>query len=46
MLGGDDGRTLYVCIAPGFAESERSSTWLGRVVATTVDVPYAEGARP
>ena len=46
MLGGDDGRTLYVCIAPGFVESERSSTWLGRVVATTVDVPYAEGARP
>jgi sugar lactone lactonase YvrE len=45
-LGGDDGRTLYVCVAPGFAESERSTTRLGRIVATTVDVPRAEGARP
>ena len=42
----DGRRTLYICVAPGFAESERSTTRLGRVVATTVDVPRAEGARP
>ena len=41
MLGGDDGRTLYICVAPGFAEHERSTTTLGRVVAATVDVPHA-----
>jgi len=46
MLGGDDGRTLYICVAPGFAEAERSTTRLGRVVSATVDVPRAEGARP
>jgi sugar lactone lactonase YvrE len=41
MLGGDDGRTLYSCVAPNFDERERSSTRLGRLVATTVDVPHA-----
>lgn len=41
MLGGDDGRTLYLCVAPNFDEGERSSTRLGRLVATTVDVPHA-----
>lgn len=41
MLGGDDGRTLYLCVAPNFDETERSSTRLGRLVATTVDVPHA-----
>jgi len=41
MLGGDAGRTLYLCVAPNFDEGERSSTRLGRLVATTVDVPHA-----
>jgi sugar lactone lactonase YvrE len=41
MLGGDDGRTLHICVAPGFAEHERSTTTLGRVLAATVDVPHA-----
>lgn len=41
MLGGDDGRTLYMCVAPNFDETERSSTRLGRLLATTVDVPHA-----
>jgi sugar lactone lactonase YvrE len=41
MLGGDDGRTLFLCVAPNFDEGERSTTRLGRLVATTVDVPHA-----
>lgn len=40
-LGGDDGRTLYLCVAPNFDEAERSSTRLGRLLAATVDVPGA-----
>lgn len=41
MLGGEDGRTLFLCVAPNFDEGERSSTRLGRLVSTTVDVPRA-----
>jgi sugar lactone lactonase YvrE len=41
MLGGGDGRTLYLCLAPNFDETQRSATRLGRLVATTVDVPHA-----
>lgn len=41
MLGGDDGRTLFLCVAPSFDEGERSTTKLGRLLATTVDVPRA-----
>lgn len=41
MLGGDDGRDLYLCVAPNFDETERKSTRLGRLVKTTVDVPHA-----
>jgi len=41
MLGGNDGHTLYLCLAPNFDETERSATRLGRLVATTVDVPHA-----
>ena len=41
MLGGEDDRTLYLCVAPNFDETERSSTRLGRLLATTVDVPHA-----
>jgi sugar lactone lactonase YvrE len=41
MLGGADGRTLYLCVAPNFLEHERKSTRLGRLLSTTVDVPHA-----
>lgn len=41
MLGGEDGRTLYLCVAPNFDETERSSTRLARLLSTTVDVPHA-----
>jgi sugar lactone lactonase YvrE len=40
MLGGDDGRTLFVCTAPGVgpaAEARRE----GRIEFTRVDVPHA-----
>jgi sugar lactone lactonase YvrE len=38
-LGGDDGRTLYLCTAPGFAEHERRATREARLLAVRVDVP-------
>ena len=41
MLGGDDGRTLHLCVAPSFDEAERRSTRLGRILRTRVDVPHA-----
>ena len=41
MLGGDDGRTLFLCVAPGFDEDARTATREARIVATTVDTPHA-----
>lgn len=41
MLGGDDGRTLYLCAAPSFDEAERKATRDGKLLATRVDVPHA-----
>jgi sugar lactone lactonase YvrE len=41
MLGGEDGRTLYMCAAPSFAEEERRTTREGRLLATEVAVPHA-----
>lgn len=41
ILGGPDGRTLYVCAAPDFDEHARSSAREARLLATTVDVPHA-----
>lgn len=41
MLGGDDGRTLYACAAPSFAEDERRDVREAQIVATRVDVPHA-----
>jgi hypothetical protein len=41
VLGGADGRTLYLCTAPGFAEHERRDTREAKVLATRVDVPGA-----
>lgn len=40
-LGGDDGHTLFLCTAPGFAEHERRDTRLARLLAVRVDVPAA-----
>lgn len=40
-LGGVDGKTLFMCVAPNFDEAERTATRLGRMLATEVDVPHA-----
>lgn len=41
MLGGADGRTLYLCAAPSSAEADRRNTRDARLLATEVDVPRA-----
>lgn len=41
MLGGPEGRTLYLCTAPSFAEEERRATREARLLATDVEVPHA-----
>jgi sugar lactone lactonase YvrE len=41
MLGGDDGRTLFLCAAPTFVEAIASADHQARLLATTVDVPHA-----
>lgn len=41
QLGGDDGRTLFLCTAPGFAEHERRDTRLAALRAARVTVPAA-----
>jgi sugar lactone lactonase YvrE len=41
MLGGDDGRTLFLCAAPTFVEAVASIDHQARLLATTVDVPHA-----
>jgi sugar lactone lactonase YvrE len=41
MLGGDDGTTLFLCVAPDFLEHNRAAAREARIVATTVDVPHA-----
>src|SRR5919199_1398544 len=40
-LGGDDGRTLLMCCAPDFLESNRAPVREAVLVATEVDVPHA-----
>ncbi len=40
-LGGADGRTLFLCAAPSFAEHERQDTREARMLACEVDVPHA-----
>lgn len=40
-LGGADGRTLFLCTAPGFAEHERRDTREARMLSTRVAVPAA-----
>jgi SMP-30/gluconolaconase/LRE-like protein len=41
MLGGDDGRTLLMCVAPDFLEHTRTGASDARLVTTTVDGPRA-----
>lgn len=38
-LGGDDGRTLFLCTAPGFAEHERRDTREASLVSVRVEIP-------
>jgi len=40
-LGGPDGHTLYLCVAPDFLEANRKPVREARVVATRVEVPAA-----
>lgn len=41
MLGGEDGRTLFLCTAPSFAEHERRSAREAELRAVRVEVPRA-----
>ena len=41
MLGGDNGRTLFVCVAPTFDEAEASANHRAEIWITHVDVPRA-----
>jgi sugar lactone lactonase YvrE len=41
QLGGEDGRTLLLCVAPDFAEEARSSAREALLLTATVDVPHA-----
>ncbi|AXK34777.1 gluconolactonase [Streptomyces armeniacus] len=41
MLGGPDGRTLFACAAPSFAEHERRAAREAQLLAFRVDVPHA-----
>ncbi|MFW8565262.1 SMP-30/gluconolactonase/LRE family protein [Orrella sp. 11846] len=40
-LGGDDGRTLFLCVAPDWDEGARKVATEARMLATRVDVPHA-----
>ena len=41
MLGGDNGRTLFACVAPTFNEAEASRNHRAAIWMTYVDVPRA-----
>jgi sugar lactone lactonase YvrE len=41
MLGGGDGRSLYICSAPDFDEHARSAAREGQLLLARVDVPHA-----
>ena len=41
MLGGADGRTLFLCVAPTFHDTEASANHRAAIWMTTVDVPRA-----
>lgn len=40
-LGGEDGRTLFLSVAPDFDEAKRSAAREAKIVSTLVDVPHA-----
>ena len=40
MLGGSDGRTLFLCCAPDFDEHARSAAREGELRTVRVDVPH------
>lgn len=41
MLGGEDGRTLFACVAPTFDETEAAANHRSRILMTKVAVPHA-----
>lgn len=41
MLGGDDGRTLFLCLAPDFHADARAAAREASIASTAVDVPHA-----
>jgi sugar lactone lactonase YvrE len=41
MLGGADGRTLFVCVAPTFHEAEAAANHRAAIWTTNVDIPRA-----
>lgn len=41
MLGGSDGRTLYLCTAPDFDENNRKNAREARLMTARVDTPHA-----
>lgn len=41
QLGGDDGRTLLLCVAPDFFEHNRAPVREAALLTATVDVPHA-----
>ena len=41
MLGGDDGRTLFACVAPTFHQAEASAKHQASIIMTKVEVPHA-----
>jgi sugar lactone lactonase YvrE len=41
MLGGEDGRTLFACVAPTFHEAEVKLNRRSSILMTRVDVPHA-----
>jgi sugar lactone lactonase YvrE len=41
MLGGEDGCTLYLCVAPSFLEHERRESREAQLLSCRVDVPHA-----
>ncbi|KWR90624.1 SMP-30/gluconolactonase/LRE family protein [Cupriavidus sp. IDO] len=40
-LGGEDGKTLFMCAAPDWDEGARKAAREGRMLSTRVDVPHA-----
>ena len=41
MLGGDDGRTLFACVAPTFHEAQASANHQAAILIAKVKVPHA-----